>query len=63
MLTTNILKRKKCKSGLKRKKKKGKATNMDQVTEATAEIVILSAGTIMQVIDIKQEVITKTMKK
>ena len=36
---------------------------MDQVTEATAEVVILSAGTAMQAIDIKQEVIPKTMKK
>ena len=35
---------------------------MDLVTEATAEMVILSAGIVMQAIDIKQEVITKTMK-
>ena len=52
-VTANILKRRKGK--LKLKLKKGKATNMDQVTEATAEVIILSVDTVKQAINIKKK--------
>ena len=45
---------KKRKGILELKLKKGKVTNIDQVTEATAVMVILSADTGMQAIDMEK---------